>query len=68
MSCAYLYSGRTGREIFRVTDFNNNFPIPRVGETIKLDRNRYTVESVKVRESSTLLTEYRVRVMLVEES
>ena len=70
MFCTYLYSDRNGREVFRATDPDEQLPIPQVGETIKLDRHRYRVESVRLVESlspATLPKEYRVRVELIEE-
>jgi hypothetical protein len=48
---AFLYSDRNGHEVFSVLDVNDNLPIPVIGETIKLNRNRYVVESVRVVES-----------------
>lgn len=70
MSRVYLYSDRNGREVFRATDPDEQLPVPQVGETIKLDRQRYKVESVRLLESlspATLPKEYRVRVQQIEE-
>jgi hypothetical protein len=70
MACAFLYSDRTGREVFRVTDPAEEFPTPSVGETIEFYDHRYKVESVKMVLSSSpasLATEYRVRLLLLEE-
>jgi hypothetical protein len=69
MCCAYLYSDRAGRELFRVTDLGDELPIPAIGETIKFNHHRYQVASVKVIESpspKTLATEYRIQLLLVE--
>jgi hypothetical protein len=70
MACLYLYSDRSGREIFRAIDPDERLPVPQIGETIKLDRQRYTVEYVRLVasiSSATLPKEYRVRVQLLEE-
>jgi hypothetical protein len=70
MACAYLYSDRTGREVFRITDPAERLPTPAVGETIELYNHLYKIESVKMVLSSSpasLATEYRVRVLPVEE-
>jgi hypothetical protein len=70
MSCLYLYSDRNGREIFRAVDPDERLPVPEIGETIKLDRHRYTVEYVRLVQSispATLPKEYRVRVHQLEE-
>lgn len=70
MPCTYLYSDRNGREVFRATDPDEQLPIPQVGETIKLERQRYKVEYIRLVESlspATLPKEYRVRVQLIEE-
>jgi hypothetical protein len=70
MACAFLYSDKTGREVFRVTDPAEEFPAPSVGETIEFYHHRYQVESVKMILSlspTSLATEYRVRVLLLEE-
>lgn len=70
MSRLYLYSDRNGHEVFRAIDPDERLPVPEVGETIRLDRHRYTVEYVRLVESispATLPKEYRVRVHLLEE-
>jgi len=62
MPCAYLYTDRSGCEIFRLTDVADQLPIPAAGETIRLHNSRYLVESVKMVESlspARLATEYR---------
>jgi hypothetical protein len=69
MACAFLYSDRTGREVFRITDPAEQLPTPSVGETIEFSDHHYMVESVKMVWSSSpasLATEYRVRVLLIE--
>jgi hypothetical protein len=69
MCCAYLYSDQTGRELFRLTDPGDELPIPAIGETIKFNRNRYQIISVRVVESpspATLATEYRIRMLPIE--
>ena len=71
MPCAYLYTDRSGCEIFRLTDVADQLPIPAAGETIRLLNTCYLVESVKMVESlspASLATEYCVRVLLIEES
>jgi hypothetical protein len=69
VACAFLYSDPNGREVFSVTDMNDNLPIPNVGETLKLGRNRYVVQSVKMVESriANALRQCRICVMLVED-
>ncbi len=70
MACAFQYSDPNGREVFSVTDMNDNLPVPNIGETLKLDRNRYTVQSVKMFEpriSAQALRQCRICVMLVED-
>jgi hypothetical protein len=70
MSRVFLYSDRSGREVFRAIDPGEQLAVPEVGETIKLDRHRYKVEYVRLLESlspATLPKEYRVRVQLLEE-
>jgi hypothetical protein len=70
MSRLYLYSDRTGREVFRAIDPDERLPVPEVGETIKLESHRYTIEYVRLIESispATLPKEYRVRVHPIEE-
>ena len=48
MACEFSYSDLNGHEVFSVSDMNDNLPIPNVGETIKIERNRYLVQSVRL--------------------
>jgi hypothetical protein len=62
VACEFSYSDLNGHELFSVSDMNDNLPIPNVGETIKIERNRYLVKSVRLvpRENNVAAKEYRV--------
>jgi hypothetical protein len=68
LAYAFVYSEPNGREVFKVTDVNENLPIPNSGETVKLDCKRYVIQTVKIVESrkhDSEAKQCRISVMLL---